>query len=265
MNAENNFQERAMEYLAGNLDAAGRTELEAYLARNPGARAELETLRLLWEELQGLQAPEPGSGMDTVFYESLRDLDAAETAQARLTSMREWMRTGPRIPGWALAVVLLVAGIAIGAYFFRPSVPPQILTESAPAINGNGVQTILTLLDKPSATDRLEGVSACRGMSEADESVVRALLKTLDTDPNVNVRLAAIEALSHYTDNALVREGLVASIVRQESPLVQISLAELMASLQEPSSVPPIRALIRKEETDTLVRKVLEHSLRQII
>lgn len=48
---------RLMEYLDGRLDAAGRAEVEAWLARDPAARAALAQHRRLWQQLGALPAP----------------------------------------------------------------------------------------------------------------------------------------------------------------------------------------------------------------
>jgi hypothetical protein len=92
-----------------------------------------------------------------------------------------------------------------------------------------------------------------------------ALLQTLNSDSNVNVRLAAIESLTNYVDNPMVRQGLVQSIPNQESPLLQITLANLMVALQEKASIEPFRQLLKEKQLDTTVKKRIEKSIQSII
>jgi hypothetical protein len=66
-------------------------------------------------------------------------------------------------------------------------------------------------------------------------------------------------------DNPIVREGLVQSIVRQDAPIVQVTLADLMVALQEKKSVEPFKTLIRTKELNTSVKKKLETSIESII
>src|SRR5438128_11544340 len=64
----------------------------------------------------------------------------------------------------------------------------------------------LSLLQQQSASDRLRGVEwSCR-LAQPDEHVLSALLRALDSDPNVNVRLAAIDALHRFASDATVRQ-----------------------------------------------------------
>ena len=81
----------------------------------------------------------------------------------------------------------------------------------------------------------------------------------------VNVRLAALDALRGYSGEGKVREELIRSIAKQDSPLVQIALAELMAQLQAKSSVTELEKILKNENTPTDVKKKIEESLRVLI
>ena len=96
---------------------------------------------------------------------------------------------------------------------------------------------VLTLLDQPSANKRLQAVNEVNKLSSVTKTITKALFSTLNNDTNVNVRLSAIEALANYTEIPEVREGLIASIMNQKSPMVQIALADLMVKLQEKKAV----------------------------
>src|SRR5690606_20177607 len=50
-----------------------------------------------------------------------------------------------------------------------------------------------------SATQRLAHVQASYQLENADKEILDALIRTMNTDDNVNVRIAAIRALSGFT------------------------------------------------------------------
>ena len=124
---------------------------------------------------------------------------------------------------------------------------------------------MLSLLEKESATDRLKAVSLSQELEESGEAVTNALIKTLNNDENVNVRLAALEALKPYGNQSEVRQALIRSIASQDSPLVQIALADLMASLQEKSSVPEFDKLLQDNRTPGEVKKRIRKSIEVLI
>jgi HEAT repeat protein len=124
---------------------------------------------------------------------------------------------------------------------------------------------MLSLLEKESATDRLKAVSLTQDMDQVSNKVTLALLETLNNDSNVNVRLAALDALKAYAKESAVREELIRSIAKQESPLVQLELAELMAALQAKSSVKELEKLLQDKNTPKEVKKKIQESIQVII
>ena len=120
---------------------------------------------------------------------------------------------------------------------------------------------MLSLLDNDSATERLKAVNISTDVKSADNRITEALLKTLNNDPNVNVRLAAIEALLHHASNPMAREGLVNAITVQESPIVQAALADAMLILQETKSIEEFRKLLDRNGLDQGVRDKLQTTI----
>jgi HEAT repeat protein len=114
------------------------------------------------------------------------------------------------------------------------------------------------------ATERLRAVSYTKDIDDANTHVIDALLMTLNNDPNVNVRLVTLEALSGLAHDARVREGLVQSLTRQESPLVQVALADVMVKLQEKRSIKPLKKMLQQQGINDLVKTKLEKTIRQL-
>jgi len=126
-------------------------------------------------------------------------------------------------------------------------------------------EMLLTLIEQESATDRLKAVSLTQNISKADEKVVNALLQSLNQDPNVNVRLVAIEALLRYAEQPEVRMGLINSISKQDSPLVQIALSEAMVLLSEKNAVQELKELLEKKDLNEAVKAKLSESIEVLL
>jgi HEAT repeat protein len=78
------------------------------------------------------------------------------------------------------------------------------------------------------------------------------------------VRLVTLEALSQYANVPAVREGLVQSIVLQESPLVQSAMADVMLKLQEKKAVQPLKKLLQQKDLNKAVRNKIEQTITSI-
>jgi len=101
-------------------------------------------------------------------------------------------------------------------------------------------------------------------VSQPDPQVLSALLQVLDYDPNANVRLAAVDALQQFSDQSMVRQGLVQALTRQSSPLVQIALIDLLVQIQEKRSVDTFKRMIADENLNDAVKQRAERALKQL-
>jgi HEAT repeat protein len=113
----------------------------------------------------------------------------------------------------------------------------------------------LTLLEQPSASERLQGVSWSYRVPSQDEKVLSALLQALKSDPNVNVRVAVVDALRPFAGEAMVKNGLLQSLAKETDPLVQIELINLMVNLGEKASIPVLEKMMRNPDYNLAVHQ----------
>ena len=123
---------------------------------------------------------------------------------------------------------------------------------------------LVTMLEQPSATKWMKAISYADDFEKADDRVLNAILGTLNNDPNPNVRLAAVEALSRYSNIRFVREGLIRSINTQESPLVQVALVDLMRKLGEKGARPELQKLLQNRELNYSVRSKARETIEML-
>jgi hypothetical protein len=123
---------------------------------------------------------------------------------------------------------------------------------------------MLSLLQNPSASERLRAVSYTSEIRHVNPNVAAALLATLNNDPNVNVRLTTLEALTHFARDPVIREGLIQSIQQQDSPLVQAALADTMLKLQEKRAIQPFKKLLQQKDLNGMVRVKIEQTITRL-
>jgi anti-sigma factor RsiW len=175
-------------------------------------------------------------------------------------------------PGFALAysILLVVIGVALGRWFngpataAAPSSERKQLEELTAQVSDMRDMMMKSLLQNPSASERIRGVSFTSELTTVKPDVIDALLATLNNDPNVNVRLMTLEALTHYASYPAVRAGLVESISGQESPLVQAALADVMLKLQEKNAIRPFKKLLQQKDLNSLVRIKIETAIARL-
>ena len=243
------------------LSAQEQTLLEQLIESGEVDIDELSSPAAMQKTVIKMEFPSPSADLDDRFYQML----ALQKKRQKGFDWKEFFRWESFGPKLALASVMLIIGVSIG-YIMRPAPAQQnemqALTQEVIDLKE---MMMLSLLEKESATERLKAVSLTQGMDEASTKVTNALIQTLNEDENVNVRLAALEALAPYVKNSGVRQALVQSIGKQESPLVQIALAELMVSISEKTSVKELEKIVGSDKTPAEVKTKLRESIKVLI
>jgi len=261
-----NVEEFIMDFIDGKIS---RAEMEKIL-NDSGDKIhnldELEEMKSLYSKLDSIPAPEPGENMDKNFYNMLESISAvtpkAESVNPFSVLVIKIIKAFT-LKNFAYASIILILGIFVGKWVLPESGNSQLNKMSSELKSIKEVMA-LTLLQQPSATQRIKAVSYVDSVSTVDSKLTAALIETLNTDNNVNVRLATIDALSKYVDYPEVREGLIRSIANQKSPVVQVALADLMASIHEKKSVEPLKQLLADKNIKISVKTKIENCITRI-
>jgi hypothetical protein len=232
--------------------------------KNAKRLAEYESLL---REIDEMKVPEPSGEMDRKFQAMLEEAKKARFLEDRPPDRRRSPFFEPHpglLPRLAVALSLIVVGWFLG-YQVTPRPERARIDSLASEVREMKKTVMLAMLENSSAAERMKAVYFAQELSSPDEAVLNALARTVNDDPNVNVRLTAVEALALYADHPKVREALIQAIVRQESPLVQLALAEVMLDLNEKRAVEPIRKIIASPLVDYSVKSKLEATVRQLL
>jgi hypothetical protein len=232
-------------------------EFRAHLDSCERCRAEAEELRDLWGTLGEIPEQDPSLGMRVKFYDSLRAWRRRESDRRK----GAWWFRHPAFQA-AGAAAILVIGVATG-YFARGRDTSEVSQLRGEIYNMRQL-VALSLLQQQNASDRLRGVNYAYRVEQSDPQVLSALLTTLNHDSNVNVRLAAVDAMRNFTDNPVGRKGLVQSLARQDSPLVQIAILDQIVELHEKSAMSSIQFLLSGQDVNPDVRQRAQWALKQL-
>ena len=203
--------------------------------------------------------------MQTVFYQNLEKEKSAiaKFAEPKTNWWNLFFPQNLAKINWGFGMMTLLVGLFLGS-FFKPDSTEKI-DLLATQLQETQETMMMALLEKESSRDRLKAVKISNKMTDASGPVVEALLRTLNNDENVNVRLAAIEALADFSQNPKVRKGLIDAIQYQDSPMVQLTLAELMVFLQDKRSVDEFKNLMNKKDIPTEIKTQLEEKIKVLL
>ena len=253
-------------------------------------------MRRIWEELERLPDEVPGEEMRQRFAANLEPY--LESARGRGHSglagrpRRVFDRLGTGFEGWlerwlprrplaqaGLAAATLAVGVLIGSGHGigqpwgtraggsageHPGEPLGEIGALRDEVRSLSRLVTLSLLKQDSASERLRGVSFGRQAGPGDDRVLQALLDTLQHDPDVNVRLAAVDALAPALGQPAVRGQLLQEVGKQRSPMVQIALIDLLLARDRAGSRQQLQDLTASPSLDATVRGYLQTRLHQV-
>jgi hypothetical protein len=229
-----------------------------------GSRSTLEELH---GDVGNILVPLPSSKMDVRFRMMLNEEKKKDLIGGLISERKRPFYTQFSSPAWRIA-----AGIALflmgwfGASRFGSGSPDN---QQLISLNGEVIKLretlVLSMIGQASPVERIKAVNMMNQMEQADGKIVQSLLSTLENDENDNVRLIALDALIKYAKQPSVREGLINSISKQTSPMVQLRLAEIMVSLQEKRSVPEFEKILNNANLNYSVRNKLDETVKILI
>jgi len=260
------IQDKFADYLTGDLDEAGRTEVQSHILGCAACREDLENLTVIWAKLGVLPEEQPGGAVRTRFYTLLEEYkDRLDTAAAPARPrFADWFSFHRPAFAASFSAVLVLVGLGAGWLLSGGRPGGESYAALSREVQAMRQQVALTLLANPSASERIQGVSYTAEVKDPSQTTLAALFKAVDTDPNPNVRLAAVDALYLFRDRPGVRESLVQSLAVQTYPLVQVALIDFLVEVREARAADALKKLIDGGELTPDVKTRAEQGLKQI-
>jgi hypothetical protein len=271
MNCEH-YEQLLTGRINNELSPAEQDELNRHLEECASCRAELAAIQQIWGDMGAIETPEPSAHMQVKFQAMLdtyKDSVATReslwhTLRNRLNFFWQWQ---PRMP-FAYQLLIIVISFGCGYWVFnmgKGGEQSRELTALSGQVHELKQTMMLAMLENPSASERIRGVSYTSQIKHVSPEVIAALFATLNGDPNVNVRLSTLDELSKLANYPEVRAGLIKSITQQDSPLMQSAIADVMLKLQEKKSVKSFEELLKQKNLDPGVKDKIKETINSLI
>jgi hypothetical protein len=212
---------------------------------SPAGRARFEAM---------LQAYQAGQGREVV----TRRTDKG----ASLWSVFEWMRSPVGAVAWSIALVAL--GTYMGLQLGSAKSNSKDLAAMHTELTNMRQMVALSMLQQQSASQRLEGVTWTRREEHLDPQVLSALVHTLRYDPSVDVRLAALDALSRHSGQPQVKKTVVDALQEQQSPLMQVALIDQLVEWRDAEAAPGLEKLRQLPNLNPTVRQRADWAISKL-
>jgi anti-sigma-K factor RskA len=255
------------DYLQGSLKAPQDHLVEQHIEECADCREDVT----IWKKLSLLPSEQPGAGSRERFeamldaYQTGRNEKPSADREKR-RSVWNWLRSPAGAVAWSAA--LLVIGIFAGNYLGSKTTHSNTGQDEIAAMHTELTNmkqlVVLSMLQQQSASERLQAVSYSRREDQLDPQVMSALVHTLRYDGSVDVRLAALDALSRHGGQPQVHKGVVDALQEQQSPLVQVALIDLMVEWRDPDTAQRLRNFAQTPNLNPTVRQRADWALSKL-
>lgn len=250
------------DYLQGSLISDQQRSVEAHLEECANCSEEVA----IWKKLSLLPVEQPSPESRARFEAMLQAYQAGRSNQptgnsewrkrASSWNFFHWLRSPVGAAAWSAA--LLAIGIFAGLRLAGPKPPSPDITEIQKELASTKQLVVLSMLQQQSASERLQGVTWSTREEQLAPQVLTALLHTLRYDASVDVRLAALDALSRHSRQPQVHKGILDSLQQEQSPLVQVALIDLMLEWRDHDAAQRLQQLEQTPNLNPTVRQRVE-------
>jgi HEAT repeat protein len=256
-------------YLDNNLTGDERTEIEKHIEKCEKCFDDINETQKILNSIDSSEMEFPDESLKINFYHMLHGeikRNESGTVTKKNSQPSFWLKSN--ILRVAAGFALLIAGSFLGAAvtsWIKNSDTGNELAQLKSEVELLKKTAMYAMLKEESSSYRIQAVNYADDMKNPDENVIAALLKTLNHDKNVNVRMAAAYALEKFTDQKPVSDSLVKSLSLQVDPILQVALINILVEKRDKGAIEPMQKIISNSNTLKEVRDVAEKGIKVLL
>jgi len=254
------MEEKLLDYLDGTLSTEERQHIEQQLHEDSALQAKLEQMQQLRSLMAKDMPLQISKRLDDNFYQMLSLESTASNTPAKVIPLRKRFSRE-----WQIAAgFLLMFSLLTGVLLMNNNQHRQEMVLMQQTLKQNQ-QMMFNLLEGESASARIKAVNfSTLSPANANTETFEALAKVLNSDDNLNVRLAALDALTQFVDSPEIRKILIEALEKQNEPITQIALIQALVQLKEKGVVPQLQNLINHPNLEKPVKDEAYNGLIQL-
>ena len=265
------IKELIIEYIDGALDNKNTRNIDEHLSSCEDCRTELEIIKSMWLELDNLEVKQISGNVKKNIENMIESYNLGmkkNTKDQFYVTFSKWLESWwPKRPlvQFAVTAIVVIVSFVTGFGINNRVQSQKDIVRLKTDVNQLQQVVMSSLLDRASVTERIRGLTMTGRLKNVDKEFYSTLLLILNSDSNVNVRLAAVNALANFADNEYVKHELIKSLGLQSSPLVQVSLIDLLVTIREPESYSTLINIMNDSGTNEYVKERAKEALNQFI
>lgn len=248
------IQDRLIDYIDGQVSNEEKKAIESSLETCDDSQKEVKELTELFDAVSNDAIVQPSAKLRTNFEQLLaEEKEALAPKVISINRSKDW-KSYLRV---AASILIVVSAFLLGRF-----------ADTDGGNNSNELRTaeVLAQFENQSASKRIQAVTTSEEeFTSKDTKILEALIERLYFDRNTSVRLAAVEALSKFTSEEMVKTALIKSLETDKDPAIQIELIQILTKIQEKRALEPMKKLLENKDVPSYVKQELQSNLPNLL
>ncbi len=232
-----------------------KTGFQNHLASCNSCAKEFEQFKILNNKLQNIKPIETDEILKNEF---LHKLEEEKSGTEKTISMSTFYKVSFRI---AASIILFISGSFFGYFITQKSAVQNLQAE----VNFLQQSYAASILKEQTVSSKIKAINYFNGETKINPEFLSILEGILNTDDDVNVRIAAAKALFKYSSNKNVNNVLLKSLTTQTEPMVQIELIEFLVNNNRKQAIDGLKELLKNENTNYIVKEYANSGLKVLL
>lgn len=260
----NYIETHIVDYLDRQLSEEEAQHIATHLESCDSCRATCEETKVLFSAFERVEDEVPSDNLRAGFYKLLEEEKLLDTN--RVVTLQQEKKEFPWKHAFQVAasIIFLFGGYFLGSHTSKQSANQEISALQKETITLRQ-DMMLAMIENQSPSKRIQAVNFTENFAKPDIKILEALIGRMQYDGNINVRLAAAEALSEFPESTIVKDAFIEALTIQKDPSLQIAIIQFLVKIQEKRAIAPMQQLLEHEDTPNFVKDQVNSGISQII
>ena len=258
------IEQHIVDYLDGLLSREESQNIINHIASCENCKALHDETKALFSAFKTVEEETPSDNLRAGFYKILEE--EKQLLDDKVVALSQHKKEFPWKQAFQIAASII---FMFGGYFLGSHNSKQTANLEISALQKETIELredmMLAMIENQSPSKRIQAVNFTEDFVKPDIKILEALIGRMQYDGNMNVRLAAAEALSEFPESTIVKEAFIEALTTQKDPSLQIAIIQFLVKIQEKRAIAPMQQLLEHEDTPDFVKEQANSGISQII
>lgn len=237
-----------LDYLDNNLNPIEREKVEKHLVQCSDCSTKLEQFKKLnkfFNTPSEVQTPQTLKDEFAIMFENEKSKITGRNT--RLNMVKSSLKI-------AASILIFIAGSIFGIIIQNNNLSTSKISSLEHEVNNLKQQVIFETLKTQTASEKIQAINYTTYNESLENKLADILIETMNTDNNINVRLAALDALSQFSKEPLIRNNLINSLLIQDNPYLQVGLIKVLVDFHPQEANDAIQVFLNQTDLQQEVK-----------